>query len=211
MINLRPARTRVFALVPLLILLAGCPFSPEKGGTKPDDPPPPPPDYKVRTSISNVLFNLRLSWTEKNITEYTALLHPEFTFIFSPQDVGGPNNIPEEWGRADELESITNLFGSKANVDGYRCETIRLTFTAGPETPAQQYDTTWTKVTLTEVHLQVDSRHEISGLQLLYEVLGDQADFYFKETAEIDPVSQKKLWQIVLWEDKPRGVLAAMN
>ena len=194
------------ALLPILLVLVGCPFSPDKN-KEPIDPPVS--EYLERTSISNVLYNLKLSYNKKNIEEYKLLLHSEFTNVFDPNDIGGEHDIPESWGYADEVASATNLFGNQPNADGYRCETISLAFTAGADVESQYPG--WRKVTLTQVQLNVDTRHKDSGDQLLYQVLGDQADLFFVQTDETNDQGAK-LWRIIRWEDKPVGAkLLAKN
>lgn len=187
-------------LLPILLGLAGCPFSPSDNT---DPPPPPPREYHERTAIDSVLFNLKLSYNKKNIEEYKDVLHSEFANFFSPNDIGGPHNIPESWGYADEVASATNLFGNQPNADGYRCETISLGFTAGPDVPSELGEG-WRKVTLTQVQLNVDTRHQTNGDQLMYQVLGDQADLFFVQTDEIGS-NGGHLWRIIRWEDKPLG------
>ncbi len=198
------ARRWSILILPAFLLLAGCPFSPEK-----KDPVDPPPDseYLALTSISNVISNLKKSYERMNYPEYSKLLADDFEYVFAPEDVGGPNNIPESWGKADELLSAEHMFSSQPNKDGYRADDIKLTFTAGSE-ETTPLDPTWKLVKLTQIHLMVNTNHPEKG-QLLYEATNDQAWLYFLQTTEVDPTSGKKLWKIVRWEDKPIGAIAA--
>lgn len=190
-------------LIPVLLLLNGCPFITDSGGKKP--PPPPPSDYFALTSISNVIANLKKAYPEMNYPEYAKLLHDEFEYVFAPEDVGGQNNIPESWGKADELLSTEHLFSKQENKDHFRADRITLTFVTGPE-ETTPIDPSWTLVKLTQIQLNVDSTNS-QGEQLIYEVVGDQAYLYFKQTDETDPTSGKKLWKIIRWEDKPIGAV----
>jgi hypothetical protein len=198
-----------FLLLPVLLIFTGCPFSPEKDNT-PD--PPQPSEYKARTSISNVLFNLQHSWEKKNIEAYRDLLSEDYTYVFDPKDVGSGQGIPESWGLADELVSATNLFSNAENADGYRCQTISLDFVSGPVSQSD-VDPEWRMVTLSQIQLLVDTRKSDTGDPLMYQVLGDQADLHFRQTNETDPDSGEKLWEITYWKDRPveTPTLAAKN
>jgi hypothetical protein len=198
---------RGILLLPVLLLLAGCPFSPDHS-TEP--PVKPPSEYKPNTSITNVLFNLQLSYNKRNYTEYVKLLHENFEYVFDPTDVGGELEIPESWGIADEKVSAENLFTNQPNRKGYRCESISLGFQNGADV-ASQYDETWRKVILSQIQLLVDTRHKDTGEPLRYEALGDKAELHFVLTDELDPDSGSPVWKIIKWEDKPVALLAAKN
>jgi len=71
------------------------------------------------------LNNLELSYTQQKYPPYDELLDPNFTFFFSPGDVGG--NIPDQWGRAEELGVATLLFDRSLNQPPYpTCRSIRM-------------------------------------------------------------------------------------
>jgi hypothetical protein len=197
--------TSVLIILPLaLMVLTGCPFSPKKDGTKPVDPS----TYLPQTTISNVLANLTQAYKKKNYDEYQKLLDSSYEYIFAPQDIGGENNIPASWGRADELVSAEHMFGGAANRDGYRAEEIRLAFTAGADTPTD-LNPAWRKVILSNIILQIDSRHETSSDPLTYDVNGDKAELYFLLTEELWPGTDQRIYKIVRWEDKPITAIAA--
>jgi hypothetical protein len=189
------------ALLVLGVLGLGC--SDDKKKTV--DPEPDP--YMKQTSITNCLFNLKLSYNQRNVAKYSSLFDEGYMFVFDPSDVV-THGIPESWGRPDEIVSATNLFTALPNADGYVCESISLNFLAGAEAPSQA-DSAWTEVTLSQVTLLVDSRHPSNGDPLRYEVIGDQADIHFIQTAETDPSSGLKIWKIIQWIDKPIGAKTA--
>jgi hypothetical protein len=185
------------AVVFSLLLLAGCGSDSKK---KPTDLEPPL--YFPQTSIANVLGNLRRSYHDRYFDEYRKLLDPSFVFVFAPQDVGGPLHIPPSWGRPDDLDSTTRMFGDTVNRDGYVTEEIQVTFDAGTdETTA--LNPNWRKVVLSNVVLEVLCRNPSTQDLLIYIVAGDQADLYFVETDEIAPGTDQKIWKIVRWDDKP--------
>ncbi len=194
-------RSRLLWVLPVLVIgIAGCPFSPDKGKDKPPDDDES--EYLPQTSITNVLANLKQSYEEKNYVEYIKLLHPSFIYVFDPVDAG-QDEIPDQWGLADEKISAENMFGNEPNREGYRAEEIRLSFTAGTPQEDPPINPDWTKVRLSPVNLTIDGRHEETGDVLIYEVLNNQAELYF--------VQDGQTWYIVWWEDKPLGALAAAN
>lgn len=197
--------TGLLLLMPLaLVTLAGCPFSPTKGGTK----PPPVTQYLPQTTITNVLANLTRSYQEKNYDEYRKLLDAAYEYNFALQDIDPENNIPPSWGLADELVSAENMLGGVPNKDGYRAEEISLSFTAGADTPTEQ-NPLWRKVILSEVNLRIVGRNETSADPLIYDVRGDKAELYFVQSGETAPGTTQKIWTIVRWDDKPIAVAIA--
>ncbi len=142
---------------PLLIalslgMLLGCTSDSNKKPPEPD-----PTLYLPATSIPNVLANLTRAYKEKNYGEYRKLLDAPFEYVFAPQDVGGPNNIPGSWGLADELVSANNMFSGLPNRDHYWAEKIKLAFTAGADTPTEM-NPNWRKVVVSNVNLEIESR-----------------------------------------------------
>lgn len=188
----------LLCFLPMIVIgIAGCPFSPDKGK---DKPPDPPSEYLPQTTIPNVLANLVRSYEEKNYDEYIKLLHSSFVYQFNPEDAGH-NGIPDEWGLADERISAQNMFGSEPNKDGYRAGDIELDFTAGTYEEDPPINPDWTRVPLSPVNLRVHTTHEDTGDVLIYEVLNNRAELYF--------LKEGTTWYVVRWEDKPVGLLAA--
>ena len=80
-----------------------------------DDPtsPPPPPGQTGELNLTqrwHVLNNIEYAYQTRRPDVYDELLNADFTFFFSPGDVG--SGIPESWGRTEELEATTRLFNS---------------------------------------------------------------------------------------------------
>lgn len=191
-------RPRLCALLILGVFLLGCPDDKKKT----EDPEPDP--YMKQTSITNCLFNLQFSYTQRNVARFSSLFDDGFIFVFDPLDVGW-HGIPESWGRADEILSATHLLDSLQNADGYVCESIRLSFVAGAVVQNPAF-ATWKDVTLSQIVLLVDSRNQTTSDPLRYEVLGDQADLSFVQATETDPSSGLKIWKIIQWVDRPVGL-----
>lgn len=183
----------VLSLSALLItfLIGGC-------GSDDDNAPPPDTWGRPQTSPENVVYNLRQAIIERDSLHYAAQLADSFTFVFAPQDVGG-QNIPEAWGRADEIVAMSRMFGGKVNRDGYVCEAISLTWSASPADTTPEFPT-WTRVRVSNVFAVVSSRHGVSGDPLDYLVEGDQEDFWFQ--------SAGSEWRLARWEDKPISTAA---
>jgi hypothetical protein len=180
-----------------VILAGGC-----ASDSKKKEPDPDPSLYLPQTSIANVLANLKRGYQEKNYGEYRKLLDAPFEYVFAPQDVGGPNNIPGSWGLADELTSANNMFSGLPNRDNYWADTIKLVFTAGADTPTD-LNPNWRKVVLSNVNLEIESREMTSSDPLTYQIIGDKAELYFVQTDETAPGTDLRIWKIIRWDDKP--------
>ncbi len=198
-------RSAPVVLVIFLSLLAGCS---DEAKRDPFIEGPGLDPYLKPTSISNVLYNLKVSYNMKDLAKYRECFADGYVYVFDPRDVGGEHNIPESWGTVDEILSASHLFQSQPNVDGYRCGSISLSFMVGAE-QFSSIDANWRMVTLSQVQLYVEARHKDNGDQLIYEVINDRADFHFVRTDEVEPVTGERIWKIVYWVDKPNGAKAA--
>ena len=116
MIPHRVKRLWMLLLLPLVLGLVGCPFSPEKKGGNDDEPDVS--EYKALITIPNVLYNLKLAYEELNYDEYAKLLDPSFRFRFDPRDVGPDQPWQElEWGIGEELDAHRHMFDGEPNID----------------------------------------------------------------------------------------------
>jgi hypothetical protein len=192
--------TSRFRVLPAILLIAtttlatGC-FDKE---STPKVVQEPEPGYLAPTSPDNVIHNLEKSWITCNYNEYAAALSSDFTYVFAPQDVGGPDNNPATWGRTDDLLSASHLFGkTAANRDGYIAQSVNLEFTAGADSSNNMNG--WTKVVLSQIFLTVIARQQNTGDPLDYLIQGDQANLWLTQ--------EGGAWKIVRWEDKPVGTL----
>jgi hypothetical protein len=97
-----------------------------------DDPATPPPvTPTVRRDLTqkwHVLNNIEYAYQSRRSDVYDELIGPNFTFFFASVDVGG--NIPEKWGRVEEIEATRRLFESNTQpgppYDDPYCRSIRL-------------------------------------------------------------------------------------
>jgi hypothetical protein len=70
-----------------------------------------------------VLGNLESSYNRRNVARFGELLDDNFTFFFSPGDVGG--EIPEQWARPKEYQVATRLFNPLLDQPPYpTCRSI---------------------------------------------------------------------------------------
>jgi len=90
----------------LALLVSSCLFDP--------DETPPPDDGKkpvTRQDLSerwHVLNNIEYAYQTRRVDIYDELLNTDFTFFFSPGDVGGGS--PETFSRTEEKEATSRLF-----------------------------------------------------------------------------------------------------
>jgi hypothetical protein len=101
-------RTAICKLVmfSVLITLPAC----EDDPTNPDCCPPRPIQRQNLTKKWHVLNNIEYAYMKRDRSVYDQLVGTNFTFFFAPGDVGG--NIPEQWGRVDEIDAVGRLFAS---------------------------------------------------------------------------------------------------
>jgi hypothetical protein len=169
-----------------------------------------PLEYLPQTSTTNVLANMARAYKEMSYEEYRKLLDVSFEYVFAPQDTGGPDSIPGSWGLSDELLSASHLLGHVVNSDGYLADAINVSFTQGPDTPAD-LNPEWRKVVLSSVNLAVAAREGTSNDPLTYQVIGDEANLYLVQTEETAPGTDLRIWKIIRWEDRPLQYGSAMT
>jgi hypothetical protein len=83
-----------------LIAYSGCILSPDEEAPTPE----PKPTYKPLTEKENLIENLLMCYQEHNITQYEALLHPDFIWY---NQVG---SVPEYNERTDDVKLTRGLF-----------------------------------------------------------------------------------------------------
>jgi hypothetical protein len=108
------------------VATSSCLLDPKEDGGE-----PPPQENLKREDLTqkwHVLNNIEYAYKTRKPDVYDELVADNFTFFFAPGDVGG--NIPEQWGRPDELSSTTALFNSNTQsgppYDDPYCRSIRL-------------------------------------------------------------------------------------
>ncbi len=133
-------------LLTLAMLSASCIFDPKPA---PPDVVAPPQTYTKlpRTTREAVLNNIQYAYNKRDITTYDELLDTDFTFFLAPGDVGG--QIPEQWGRAEEVRLTGLLFSQDPGPQYPKCKRIEfdLKFEDGvqwiPVVPQDYPNETW--------------------------------------------------------------------
>lgn len=175
----------------MLMPLTGCFMSPDPSPAQPETM-----DVQVmRATAADCLESLRLSYIERDVAGFAALLSHDFTFVFDPSSP----EVPPQWDREDELAATQNMFG------GETVEGITLTFRQGLAVPSDdEYPGTW-KVEVDEVRLSVFLR---TGYGEILELRASDAGgvFYLKPATAVDVLEQRPRWKVWRWEDiRPLG------
>jgi hypothetical protein len=173
--------------VGMLLELSGCPFTPKKsdGDDDGDD------KFLLRTSPENVLENLKRCYKQREVAEYESLLAQDFTFQPSEED----DEIPDQWGRNQEIAIHTNMF------DAELVQTLSLGFDVG----VRVFDTTdqlWT-IMVTNVDLNLFGMTPHLQTPKEYSVVDGTCRFWFRQESWNAPGTSEKTWSIVKWEDEP--------
>jgi hypothetical protein len=174
-----------------VLLLSGPGCKDEKRLT----PPPEVSPYLEQSSAENILKNLRTAYENQVLAEYDKLFSADYIFVFNPGDVGDPGNpTPQQWPRADEMDSARNLFADS------RVELITLDWSPGA---LETHDPYGWRVRVNEVNLNVNTVNE-NGELWIYQVRGSYQVFFFREENETFPNGKHK-WTCTRWEDSPIG------
>jgi len=97
------------AVAAAIASFCGCPFMPSQDD---DDDGNHVVQFRARTSPANLIENLKAAYKERSLVEYESLLAMDFTFYFSQEDQGNPQ-IPDEWGRTEEIEAHSGMFDAE--------------------------------------------------------------------------------------------------
>jgi hypothetical protein len=138
-----------FGLVGLVLLLPGCPLSPDKDEDKrPIDTRP-----IERTSVEGALGRLAQVWVLKDFPGYEELLHPGFRFYVRDDEADEFPWLPNPfWGRTEELDFATNMFDPNFTGENPPVLSIEWTF----EIVTSRVTTDIDGETVTEVQTDAD-------------------------------------------------------
>jgi hypothetical protein len=148
----------------------------------------------------NALFNLQVSYNERNIEHYDDLLDEGLEFYFGAEDV--MNGNPQSWGRAAEMSAATNLFDPNyANPQQPAAQDIDLSlvYPQGDDewTPIEPEDqVTYPGETWYQKIVTYNLTVQISG-EFQYVGLNKQAAFVLRAAT----VESEQYWKIVVWRD----------
>jgi len=171
-------------------------------GCDPNDECPPPPAYDEPTSPDNVLNNLQLSYRQREIAPYSALLAADFTFYFDPA-TRSQLGI-EYWTRTTDSLQTEQLFTSNDVTK----ITIDLNYPIGDEPVAGVGKERWRLKRVMDVFLDVDVEPAGSPVTT-YRIEDQTQDYYFRQgrtpadTLDSSPTASK--WYLVEWRDHGSG------
>ena len=176
------------------VLVGGC-SSPGPGPELPTGP-----EFRDRTSLENVMYNLKLSYEEMNVEEYLDCLSADFEFYPSDADVQDPElELPVSWYKADEQLMHENMFDDESNI-----ESISVTLTissivyddgADPGSPLDD-----TCVCVVDVDLRVHLR--VGDLTYLATA---PSEFHMRVDTDQQGPGGELLWEIYLWYELDEG------
>jgi hypothetical protein len=155
-------------------------------------------EYKPQTTEDNVLHNFQVAYREKEISEYAKLLASDFQFYFDPatrNDLG-----IEFWTRTTDSLQTEQLFKSPDVTD----ITIELSWPLRSAQPAGFLSPRdgWTKLSLTDVFLDVDIQ-PTGGELTTYRVENQTQRFFFRRGRTHPPSGPSDtLMYIVEWRDE---------
>jgi len=124
----RTSQKRIAAalsLIGLLVLLPGCPLSPDK------DEGDPPPDSReiIRDSVDGALGRLAQVWVNQDLRGYEDILHTGFRFyIRDDEALDFPWLTTPYWGRTEELDFAANMFDANFSGENPPVQSIEWTF-----------------------------------------------------------------------------------
>lgn len=161
-----------------------------------------PPDlYLPATSAQNVLVNLETAYNASDIDGFTALLHPDFEFVFSEEDQAQPGT-PAGLNFSDEAAIHTNMFSELVDM-------LALEFVVGDpvfdaELSAILPDSVW-RVEVTQVELTVEGRllpGQPDMTPVTWELVGSGSElFWLQKGATAGKSTDPTIWLIRKWEE----------
>ncbi len=163
--------------VALMCAASGCIFSPDDdgggGGTTVVRPFPGTPDQ--------VMENFRTAYSTRDLDFYNEVLHADYRFYFTQEDVLSGAVPTEFWGKAEEMEATENIFsgnayqspdgGSEAGVSAITFSQLDQTVDwqpVGPEDPDFP-STQWASFTVAiDFERTGDTTIQVRGQQLFW-------------------------------------------
>ena len=173
-------------LIALLLVLPGCPLSPEGdngGGGDGNDRIP------ERTSIRGAIDLYAYAWQRKELTLYQQLLHDEFEFVPYSEDGTDFSWIPEDgWGRTVELDIAAHMFDDAfaSSETGETIATIEMTLSIQDERTVEGEVLVTTAADI--LVLSPQSNGHRSDVRFVFTVVGDSDEpgkFQIKRQEEL--------------------------
>jgi hypothetical protein len=157
--------------------------------------------YLSPTSPANVLSNLELSYSERNLDEYLACLSEDFRFNFTEVDQLVWPELPPWYYKSDERQLQENMFGDDWGLDSI---TLTLEIADAETIPDRDAGAPTGDVVL----LRVDTNLRVYMTTGAMYYATDPQDFYFRMVAgQMERRDGAGEWQIFQWEDQDDGEL----
>ncbi len=190
-----PHAVRALLVILAVTLFAGCGiFSPDE--SDPVEGGGDEQQYPLATSPAIFVSNFEAAWEDRNLELYDDLLHEEFVFWLSPQDIDDLG-IPGSWDRAREIATAEQMFGTAGDPD-LQVQSIEITTLDVVETWTANFDNP--NVVGADLRGTYSVEMSVVFPDRRTNVLGLQ-NFYLKEvTREIDGV-ETGVYQLFAWED----------
>jgi hypothetical protein len=163
--------------------------------------------YLNGNTPSILLQNLQRAWIHRDIEYYETLFSDDYRFYFAPSAIEQDPQLPEYWTRAEEVESVGQLFASE-NISDIRLSVME--YDPVPEPVNEPGLGHWLLIKMTDEKLEIEQRPlpgQNEGITLLVD--GQPQHFYFRkgkteaDTLASSPTSAK--YYIVRWEDLGQG------
>ena len=152
---------------------------------------------------ANTMRALMRAYNHRDRDLFEQLFDPEdFSFRFDPLDLQENPDLPVSWSWPEEWTATRNMFDSDDVLD------IRLDYQLGPVLEVEEDDVVpldWMKMTVTDVHLELEWQPADGGDPVVFFVDGDRGQFFFKPVE----VSGRTTWPIAEWRDIRVGAAGA--
>ena len=194
-----PHAVRALLVILSVTLFTGCGiFSPDE--SDPIDNGGEQQQFPLATSPAIFISNFEQAWEDRNLELYDDLLHEEFVFWLSEQDIN-ELQIPGSWDRAREIATAEQMFGTASDPD-LQVQSIEITTLDVVETWTPNFDNPNVvgadlRGTYSVVMSVVfpDKRTNVSG----------QQNFYLKEVTQVIDGVETGVYQLFAWEDLGLG------
>lgn len=123
----------VLGLLALLVVIPGCPLSPDSDGGGPGPDPRLPPRNTVTGAVAQYAF----VWENQLLPDYELLLHSDFEFFPQSTDLTDfPWLTGDSWGRTEEINIARNMFNDDfvSTVNGNSIDSITMTLEVQSQT-----------------------------------------------------------------------------
>jgi hypothetical protein len=154
-----------------------------------------------------LLQNLQRAWIHRDIEYYETLFSDDYRFYFAPSAIEQDPQLPEYWTRAEEVESVGQLFASE-HISDIRLSVLE--YDPVPEPVNEPGLEHWLLIKITDEQLEIE-QEPLPGQNegITFFVNGQPQHFYFRKgKTEADTLTSSATsakYYIVRWEDLGQG------